>query len=777
MAAAIEEIREIVEPAESFRAAIASSGMLPPAEMLPGKFCRFPDSESSRNKNGWCIYYLNPDGSAGGCFGNWKDIYQTWFSGNGNTSPAQKKELQKQIEKAKAKAEAERKQEQENAAKRAQNIFKNATPANYKHPYLKRKQVKSYGLKQTGKALVMPIYNKDRQITSLQFVCPDGFKKFLPGGRIAGCFSLIGTLQSAPDAFVCEGYATAATIHETTGKPVLVALNAGNLLPSCKAIKKMYPDIRLTIVADNDAFTSGNPGKIRAETAAKAINAKIVLPHFQDTSTKPTDINDLYLLEGKEEVLKQIENAYAPIAKPASKTYRLTELGNAERFADQHGEMCRFVTAWNKWLLYDGKRWQVGADERVRRLAQDTAKSLYLDAAKAQDQDVAAKLAKWAGTSCKSSSITAMLKEASALLAIEPEKLDSDPWLFNSNNCTINLKTGFVQKHNKDDFITKIILIDFLQEATAPIFKNVLNACLDADVVEFVQQYFGYCITGSQKEQCLSIWHGTGQNGKSTILNIVSTAFGDYAQTTRPETLMVKYNNQNTSDLAKLKGARLVIAAEGEDGNRLAESAIKQMTGGEKIQARALYADWFEYVPEFKIVLCTNHKPVIRGTDYAIWRRIRLIPFSVTIPESEQDKDLPEKLQNELPGILKWIVEGAAKWLSYGLQTPEKVKMATQNYQTEQNVIRNFLDCQCLERPDVSANATDLFQEFEKWRVEEGHRKITQTKFGRMLSELGFEKSRNSVGRMIYPGIGLNSEANYSDYSNKTANYSEGLFQ
>ena len=241
---------------------------------------------------------------------------------------------------------------------------------------------------------------------------------------------------------------------------------------------------------------------------------------------------------------------------------------------------------------------------------------------------------------------------------------------------------------------------------------------------------------------------------------------------------MVKYNNQNTSDLAKLKGARLVTAAEGEEGQRLAESAIKQMTGGEKIQARALYADWFEYTPEFKIILCTNHKPVIRGTDYAIWRRLRLIPFAETIPESEQDKNLSEKLQAELPGILRWVVEGAAKWLTHGLETPDSVKAATENYQSESNVIRSFLDLQCIESGAASVGATELFREFDRWRQDEGQRKIKQTKFGRMLSELGYEKSRQpGTGRMIYTGIGLFGGTNYSHCSQKNANYSQELIQ
>jgi putative DNA primase/helicase len=209
--------------------------------------------------------------------------------------------------------------------------------------------------------------------------------------------------------------------------------------------------------------------------------------------------------------------------------------------------------------------------------------------------------------------------------------------------------------------------------------------------------------------------------------------------------------------LAKLKGARLVNAAEADDGHRLAEAAIKQWTGGDKIQARALYQDWFEFLPEFKILLLTNHKPIIAGIDHAIWRRIRLVPFTVTIPDNEQDKNLPEKLNRELPGILNWMLEGACLWLSDGLGYPKEIREATESYQSEQSLINVFLEDCCVVRADALVEATVLFAAFETWRTAEGHKQITQTKFGRMLAQLGFEKNRLAgLGRTVYRGIDVN---------------------
>lgn len=437
--------------------------------------------------------------------------------------------------------------------------------------------------------------------------------------------------------------------------------------------------------------------------------------------------------------------------------YELTELGNAERFADQHKDRVRYVPQWRKYIFYDGKRWNPTASEKVRQLAHKTVKNLYLEAAKEPDTKRAEELAKWAAYSSRSSAISAMLKEASAILAISPSTLDTNQWLFNCDNVTIDIQTMTIRPHDRLDFITKISPVVYDPLACCLIFEKTLKRCLPESSIQYIQIFFGYCLTGSTIEQIINIWCGDGANGKTTILNPPTNVLGDYAQITRPETLMVKRNDGIPSDVAKFKGARLVTAEEGEDGHKLAESAIKQWTGGNKIQARALYQDWFEFTPECKILLCTNHKPIITGTDHAIWRRIRLVPFNVTIPDAEQDKNLPSKLNQELSGILNWMLAGARKWLAEGLGCPEEVAEATANYQSEQSVINIFIDGCCVIRADAIAESTSLFIHFDKWRTNEGHRKITQTKFGTMLAQLGFEKGRQpGTGRTIYKGIGIN---------------------
>ena len=442
---------------------------------------------------------------------------------------------------------------------------------------------------------------------------------------------------------------------------------------------------------------------------------------------------------------------------PSQNEYRLTDIGNAERFAEQHKDHVRYVTQTKEWIVYDGKKWVPGDDEKVRQLAQQTAKGFYTEAADEPDRDRAAKLARHGAASCSSKAISAMLREARPPLAIDSQELDNKPNLLNCHNGTMDIQTLTMREHRREDYITKIIPVIYDPKAKAPLFENTLARCLPTRSIDYLQKFFGYCTTGSIKEQTFTIWWGSGANGKSTILNAVINTLGDYAQITRPETFMAKRSDGIPSDVAKLKGARLVTAAEAEDGHRLAESAIKQWTGGDKVQARAMYKDWIEFTPEFKPLLCTNHKPTINGVDHAIWRRIRLIPFTETIPETEQDKNLPDKLNGELPGILNWILTGALYWKTEGLGFPDEIEEATSNYQSEQSVINIFLESCCTIKEDAQAEAGLLFKEFDHWRTNEGHRKLTQTKFGRFLAQLDFEKARMpGSGRMFYKGIGIN---------------------
>jgi putative DNA primase/helicase len=328
--------------------------------------------------------------------------------------------------------------------------------------------------------------------------------------------------------------------------------------------------------------------------------------------------------------------------------------------------------------------------------------------------------------------------------------------LLNVENGTLNLRTGELEKHKKEDYITRLAQVTYDPKATAPTWDRFLNEIMqeNAALVEFLRRGIGYAATGSTEEQCLFILYGTGANGKSTFLNTLKALLGDYSQQTPTDSLLVKRDGAIPNDLARLKGARLVTAIEAEDGKRLAESLVKQLTGGDTITARFLRQEFFEFEPTFKIFLATNHRPVIKGTDNAIWRRIRLIPFDVTFPEDQQDRHLSKKLMEELPGILNWVIHGCLDWREMGLDIPDKVLEATQGYREDMDVLGGFIGECCETGVRFTSRAKELYKRYEQWCADNGERPASNKKFGQSLIERGFEKDRSKHG-IIYYGIQL----------------------
>jgi putative DNA primase/helicase len=348
------------------------------------------------------------------------------------------------------------------------------------------------------------------------------------------------------------------------------------------------------------------------------------------------------------------------------------------------------------------------------------------------------------------------LAESEPGIPVTPAQLDADPWVLNVLNGVLDLCTGKLREHRRDDLLTKLAPVAYDAAAVCPTWEAFLSRVLagDVELIRFAQKALGYSLTGSTQEQCLFMLYGTGANGKSTFIQTISVLLGDYAQQTPTETLLVKTGGTVNNDVARLQGARWVAAVEAEHGKRLAEVQVKQVTGGDTITARFLYGEYFEYQPAFKLWLAVNHKPVVQGTDHAIWRRIRLLPFAVTIPDAEQDKRLTEKLRAELPGILRWAVEGCLAWLQEGLEPPSVVKRATGDYRAEMDVITAFLQDCCVVEPQREVSTSELYKEYVDWCTQMGESAISKKALSAVLKERGCTQGRRSSER-LWCGIAL----------------------
>jgi len=312
--------------------------------------------------------------------------------------------------------------------------------------------------------------------------------------------------------------------------------------------------------------------------------------------------------------------------------------------------------------------------------------------------------------------------------------------------------------HSYDQFLSKMSYVEYTDNIDCPRWMEFLNQIFDYDteLIHYIQKAIGYSMTGSTKEQCVFFCYGNGRNGKSTFLDIISAIMGDYATNIQPETIMVQ-NRQSgaNSDIARLKGARFVTTVEPNQGARLNEGLLKQLTGGDTVTARHLYGREFEFEAEFKLWMATNHKPIIRGRDLGIWRRMHLIPFTVEIPDHKVDKNLKYKLKKELTGILSWAVEGCIKWQREGLKMPKAVMEAVKEYKSEMDVVTAFLE-ECTVMGPGEVRASDLYRAYAEWAEKNGEYKMSNTMFGKEVS-LRFEK-RKSGGVNVYEGLRLVDE-------------------
>jgi len=471
----------------------------------------------------------------------------------------------------------------------------------------------------------------------------------------------------------------------------------------------------------------------------------------------PKKQNDYSISIGNGKVIQTVD-------EEKMRAYTFDDMGNAERFVDLFGENVRYCYTEKKWYFYNSMRWSVDNLGVILRMADKCVEAmkaeakLYLQADEESGGDMAKAFEKHMKSSRSNKSKKAMLNEIEHHLPILPIQMDRYKMALNTPSGIINLQNGDVKAHNPEYYFTKITSVDCAEAADCPRWLAFLDDIFagDKDLIRYIQKAVGYSLTGSTAEQCAFFLYGTGRNGKSTFIDVIRDVFGDYAANIQPETIMVKSSQSNAinSDIARLKGARLVTSVEPNEGVRLNEGLLKQLTGDDTVTARKLYSEEFEFKPEFKLWMATNHKPIIRGTDTGIWRRIHMIPFNVQIPEDKVDKNLTHKLKAEMAGIFKWCIDGCLMWQREGLQMPAAVLKSVREYRREMDVISAFIEDKCTLEGTVQASM--LYAAYVSWADSNNEYCMSNTKFSTELAKR-FEKIKGR-NYNYFTGISIRSE-------------------
>jgi len=561
------------------------------------------------------------------------------------------------------------------------------------------------------------------------------------------------------------------TIYIPEGEKDVHTLESLDLTATCNSggagkWRDSYSDIlrgaSVVILPDND-----KPGHDHAEAVAQSLHGiaesvRIVeLPGLKPKQ----DVTDWVNAGGTAEGLRRLVQE-TPEWQPGASTeaaitddYPRTDLGNGERLIAPHGADIRYVPHWKKWIIWDGIRWAIDETLGIERRAKDTVRSIYAEASREEDKGTRKAIADWAKRSESADRIGAMIRLAQSQVTITPGELDTDPYLLCCTNGILDLRTGELATPRRENYITKQIPVAYDPKAECPIWNKFLERVLpQPELRDYVQKAVGYTLTADVSEQCLFFLFGEGRNGKTTFMEILSELLGDYFAKSQSETLMVKrFGSGIPNDVAALAGARLVTTSEISSGQRFNEGLVKDLTGGDTITARFLHAEYFFFRAGFKLWLYGNQKPTIRGKDEGIWRRVRLIPFTVVIPKRECDLHLADKLKSELPGILRWAIEGCLRWQAEGLAEPDAILDAVNEYKREQDALGDFLAEHCLFGRGLTTTKKELWQAYRQWAADSDEEAYeTQRKFNEEIGgHPGTKSARGNANVSIWRGIGL----------------------
>lgn len=438
------------------------------------------------------------------------------------------------------------------------------------------------------------------------------------------------------------------------------------------------------------------------------------------------------------------------------------DTGNADRFIDRYGHLYKHSYITNKFYIYDGQKWKVDDRGAIRKLIDEMIESIknekVLHSEDVTEEEARETFQKYYKKTRGTQSKKNIMNELMHRKTVTPDEFDKDDMLLNVANGYIDLTSRELYKHDINRMFSQIANTDYSEKMQPAVWLDFLNDIFAGDkaVIRYIQKALGYSLTGSTREQVMFILFGKGRNGKSIFVETIAEILGDYSNNMQAKSLMVKKNDNVNTDIARLSKARFVTSSEPNEGFRFDEGLIKQITGGDKVTARFLYAEEFEYTPKFKIWVSTNHKPIIRGTDDGIWRRLVLIPFDVQIPEEKVDKDLKYKLLREAPAILNWMAEGAYMWMQEGLEMPDKLKAASKAYRNEMDVIEQFIEDECKRVDDGKEKANELYELYKQWANNNGNYKMSNKDFGIKMKEKFKYKKTNSG--MFYFGLKIPSK-------------------
>lgn len=766
--------------------AFAEAGMAFPDRPLErGKLVRFSTSDKPRDTAGWCKLFDDGRGAAFGC--NRQGTTFVWQQRDVNAPPPSKEERQAARAKfAQDKEQARRKTvaQQLQAATVAARIVEQAGALDAAHPYVVRKGITPYAARQDYEgAIVVPVHGADGAVQSVQFIRADGSKRFLSQARMKGGRLYLGQPMNGTPLLLAEGWATACSLHAATGAIVVVGFSGNNLACVAADLRRQFPDSPLRIAADLDSHGKG----LQYARAAANVGApaSVLLPAFAD-GRGDGDFNDLHQVDGIDAVRRQLAEASVPAccvvmpfevsplptsdARDGTGDSRpLTEYGNAQRLFDAYGERLRYVYDAQSWIVWQDGAWQWDAGSGIRSLAAHLPAGIYAEGARHLCDGE--HFAKWARKSQELRVVNAAVAMLSDFAAVRLPLacVDADHLVvgYDQARQVIDLRSGATRAATPGDYVTKSLGIDNVGSVDKAVrWSQFLDQVFEGNVelIKWLQRFCGYLLTGSTQEQVFLFCYGHGANGKSVFIEVLKHVMGDYARAIASETLADSKRQAGgaTPDLAALIGARLVLCSETEDNTALAESLVKSLVSGDTMAVRALYSAPVQFTPNFKLVMAGNHKPIVRGNDNGIWRRIRLVPFNRTFTPEERDPHLLATLKAESSHILAWMVVGTIEWQRQGLgPTPNAIAAATEEYREDQDITGRWLE-ECTLR-DLHAEETvgDLYASYSQWCLDNGLRPASTVVLGRRLSERGYF-ARKSGGKRLWRGLRLKGVSHLS---------------